>query len=48
MILKPSGVEAVLCNVRKRTGDFYAKYLGEKYGVKNMDLILLWFRRLKP
>jgi predicted hydrocarbon binding protein/predicted amino acid-binding ACT domain protein len=38
-ILKPSGLEAVLYNVGKRTGEFYGKYLGEKYGVKNTDLI---------
>jgi predicted hydrocarbon binding protein/ACT domain-containing protein len=39
-ILKPSGLEAVLYNVGKRIGSFYARYLEEKYGVKKMDLIL--------
>jgi len=38
-ILTPSGFEAVLYDVGKRNGISYAKYLSEKYGVKNVELI---------
>ena len=38
-ILTPSGLEAVLYDVGKRSGANYAKYLSEKYGVKDLELI---------
>lgn len=38
-ILTPSGLEAVLYDVGKNNGAYYAKYLSEKYGVKDTDLV---------
>jgi predicted hydrocarbon binding protein len=38
-ILTPSGLEAVLYDVGKKNGTYYAKYLSEKYGVKGNELI---------
>ena len=38
-ILTPSGLGAVLYDVGKRNGTYYAKYLSEKYSVKGDELI---------
>lgn len=46
-ILTPSGLEAVLYDVGKRNGTYYAKYLSEKYNVKGDELLSAIIQAIK-